>query len=344
MKIAFVIYDLGKGGAERVVSLLSNELVTRMYEVDIVLFNNTVSYNTSANIIKLNIPYKRKPIMKAVNLVVRTVSLFFLFRRKKYDKIFAFMPEAYVPSILTGFPIVASERNNPKFKRNIFRKFVLSKAAFVIAVSNGVEAVLKSEFSVKRVRTIYSPVQFGENLCSRAKIPIQGRYILAVGRLSQQKNFSLLIKAYSVSNAAKHVSLVIVGEGSERPYLEKLICDLGLGDKVVLLGQIHDVEPLYHHCEFLALSSLFEGVPNVLLEAFSCSKTAVATDCPYGPSEILSDGVNGLLVKNNDVIELSEALNKLQGDSDLRRRLEANAKHSVKRFKLSCIVDEWLSV
>jgi glycosyltransferase involved in cell wall biosynthesis len=151
----------------------------------------------------------------------------------------------------------------------------------------------------------------------------------AVGRLSAEKGFDTLILA--ADQLLKHdlnVEVVIVGEGDERSRLEELIAGLNRQDRIRLVGYQSDVRELYQAMDVFALSSLREGLPNVLLEAMALEVPVVATRIA-GVPQVVHDGDNGLLVDPGSIDQMVQALRRLTADQDLRARLAAEARKTI---------------
>jgi glycosyltransferase involved in cell wall biosynthesis len=159
-----------------------------------------------------------------------------------------------------------------------------------------------------------------------------GRLLIgAVGRLSAEKGFDVLLRAVArLVREGLDVELVVLGEGQERSALGSLAAELGLHERVRLAGYVGDPRPLYEAMDVFALSSLREGLPNVLLEALSMEVPAVATRIA-GVPRLLRDGDNGLLVEPGSVEGLAAALGRLLRDAGLRRRLAQAGRATVAR-------------
>jgi glycosyltransferase involved in cell wall biosynthesis len=148
-----------------------------------------------------------------------------------------------------------------------------------------------------------------------------------MGRLSVEKGFDLLIEAFGrVAAHRPDWSLTILGDGPERARLECLAAELHLEYRVSLPGRVADPLPLLADAQAFALPSRYEGFPNALLEAMAAGLPSVAFDCPSGPSDIIADGWNGLLVPAGDVGQLSAALGWLMDNPRERARIGANAR------------------
>jgi glycosyltransferase involved in cell wall biosynthesis len=164
-------------------------------------------------------------------------------------------------------------------------------------------------------------------------LPVERFVIGAVGRLSAEKGFDLLIRAVErLLRGGADVGLLIVGEGDEAPRLRALIAELGLTERVQLLGYRSDVPAIYQALDVFALSSIREGLPNVLLEAMAFAVPVVATRIAGIPG-LIGDDENGLLVPAGDVEALTGALTRLHGDAVLRERLgDAGRRTIEERF------------
>jgi len=175
-----------------------------------------------------------------------------------------------------------------------------------------------------------------ETARQREGIPPTRIVIGAAGRLSPEKGFDLLIRAVAqLVSQGFDLELLIVGEGDERPRLEALVRELGLKQRVRLPGYLSDLRPVYEAMDCFALSSLREGLPNVLLEAMALEVPVVATRIA-GVPRLIADGANGLLVGPGSVDELAAGLGRLLADAGLRLRLGQAARETVEtRFSFA---------
>ncbi len=157
-----------------------------------------------------------------------------------------------------------------------------------------------------------------------------------------QKGFDLLISAVaSLYPKYPEWQLVIVGEGPERPALERQAARLGLANVVHFPGWVSQPYDYYHTAGVFVLSSRFEGFPNALLEAMAAGCAVVATDCPSGPKSIVSHGVNGLLVPSGDPQALALALGRLLADEGERARFGLAARGVLDRFAPGEVLPQW---
>jgi glycosyltransferase involved in cell wall biosynthesis len=177
-----------------------------------------------------------------------------------------------------------------------------------------------------------------------------GFLVGGVGRLSGEKGFDLLIRATrQLLDQGRDVSLAIAGEGEELPRLQKLVQELSLGDRVQLVGYCSDMRPFYEALDVFALSSLREGLPNVLLEAMAMETPVVSTRIA-GVPRLVRDGVTGLLIEPGSISELTRALGQMLESQQLRARcaqagrelIEADFSFAIRMQKLATIYDELL--
>jgi glycosyltransferase involved in cell wall biosynthesis len=164
--------------------------------------------------------------------------------------------------------------------------------------------------------------------------------ILAVGRLNRQKGFDRLIKAFSQLDP-KDWKLTIIGEGSERKNLEKLIKELSLEGYISMPGRTETIEKWYQKSPIFVLSSRVEGFPNVLCEAMAYGCACVSFDCIAGPNEIITDKIDGYLVKNGDIDALSMRINLLINNAEDRRRIGKEAMKISDRLNIDSIMGQW---
>lgn len=211
----------------------------------------------------------------------------------------------------------ASSLANTKsaLKRGAMRR-LYGRADELVAVSAGVAQDLRGlGLADDRIHVIHNPVN-QERLCHLARIgstlqEIEGSpYVIALGRLTEAKDYPCLLRAYACSKLLHSHRLVIVGEGEQRTLLESLVRELGLADRVLLPGELENPFKVLAGAAMLVLSSRWEGYPNVLLEALALGVPVVATDCTHGPREILDSGRYGRLVPAGDTAALSRAMDE----------------------------------
>ena len=347
-KIALVISTLQAGGGERVVATLSQQFA-KHHDVTIIVFDKSrIDYDYSGKLICIDCPDQQGMFSKAGNLLTRASRLRTLYKREQFDYIFGFMESANYPSILASGKTIASLHIDPAFLSRPERwllRLIYPFAHQVAPVSKDIARQLRNGDGLTNVTPIYNPVPVDElkKLADRPR-PHTRKYLLAVGRLTYQKHFDLLIDAYHHSHAKKDCDLIILGEGQLRTQLEAQICNLKLEQQVFLPGRLKDPFHYFKHAEFMALSSLAEGFPMVLIEALTLSCPVLSVDCPTGPREIVKHFKNGLLIEMENRAVLSGAIDKLFYDTKLRKKLADNAPDSVAHLSAECICEQWFRV
>lgn len=194
------------------------------------------------------------------------------------------------------------------------------------------------EWDLKKARVINNPLSFYPEQTAG----LRNKKVLAVGRQSYQKGYDLLLQAWQ-GVIAQHPDwqLEIFGKPDPRQQLPEMAKALHIGNNVSFFEAHRDIESKYLEASVYVMSSRFEGFGMVLIEAMACGVPCVSFDCPHGPSDIISNHVDGLLVKNGDVNALSQALLQLVGDESQRREMGNEARKNVERFLPSKIVAQW---
>ncbi len=192
---------------------------------------------------------------------------------------------------------------------------------------------------MKKVAVVRNPVTlFPDTIDDQLKV--EGR-IIAVGRLHPQKRFDRLIEAFSfIANKYPNWFVDIYGEGGEKEQVVKKITDLGLSNRIYLKGETNDIYSEYKKSQFFVLSSDYEGFGLVLLEAMACGIPCVSTDCPYGPSDIINDGQDGLLAEISSK-DLSAKIEWMITHESERKDMGIKARQNVEKFKKDVVMKEW---
>jgi glycosyltransferase involved in cell wall biosynthesis len=218
----------------------------------------------------------------------------------------------------------------------------------IVAVSKGVADNLSemTGFPRERITVIYNPIvtpELQEQVQTSLTHPWlesnQPPVVLAAGRLRPQKDFATLIQAFALVRRKQCARLLILGEGPERPALETLIKNLGLEQDARLLGFVANPYPFMRRASLFVLSSKWEGLPGVLIEAMYCGVPLVSTNCPSGPQEILQDGKYGQLVPVGDATALARAI-----EMALTGGVPRPPRESWLPFELKTVVKQYLEV
>lgn len=166
--------------------------------------------------------------------------------------------------------------------------------------------------------------------------------VIAIGRYTQQKGFDLLLDAINLlKERINEWTFELIGDGEQKSLLEEKVKFYGLGKIVKLLPPTSDIQSIYHSASIYVMSSRWEGLPMVLIEAQSCGLPIVSFDCPEGPSLLVHDGKDGYLVPPNDIQALSEKLLDLMNDESKRSRFGHEAFENAKSFSVEAISEKW---
>lgn len=363
MRLTAIISSLQAGGAERVMSMLANSWAEAGDEVCLVTLSGEEArdfYPLAPKIVRERLGLQRashSPASAIVNNVARWRKIRRVLRARRPDVVVAFLTDTNVLAVAAAFglgiPVIVAERISPEDHAvsphwRFARWFAYGQAAMVVMLTKRSAQWLERSIPRAKGVVIGNPVvvNHGQRPDSVAQSVLAScagsEILLAMGRLDRQKGFDLLLRAFaSLGPVGRNWRLVIVGEGRERHSLEALAASLGLSDRVLLPGVTATPHALMEGAGMFVLSSRYEGMPNVLMEAMACGRACISFDCRTGPSEIITDGVDGLLVRGEDVSALSRAMERVMCDADLRARLGRNARAQERRFALPAIVSEW---
>lgn len=357
MKVVFIIPSLSSGGAERIVSHISNKLAENNNDVYILTFEGIKPFYKLHN----NIKYKTAGlVVKRENRLNTIIKIFFnLFKYMKFvakeikdicpDVVIPFLPQADISIFKLilkkrSYKIVCSERNDPQQRNLIMQrilKLIYSNCDLLVCQSKNVSNFYSNIPGDKKV-IIENPLNddiipeyVDESSCPK---------IVSVGRLSKQKNHELLIRSFAniYRVGALNCNLYIYGEGPERNNLENLIRNLGLEGRVILCGREKNVLHKIKDASLFVLSSNYEGFPNALLEAVALGLPVISTDFPTGTAERLIDNSNGIIVPVNDEYKMSIAIKKIMLDETLRKKMRGNTLNIRNELNLDRIVSMWM--
>jgi GalNAc-alpha-(1->4)-GalNAc-alpha-(1->3)-diNAcBac-PP-undecaprenol alpha-1,4-N-acetyl-D-galactosaminyltransferase len=345
--ILFVIYSLGRGGAERVVVRMANYWAGIGRKVGILTFNTQPpQYNLhpDVHLIQADIATPSVNTLAALrNNLKRQWILRGWFKKMAPTAVISFTEEVNVVVSLAAlgrrFRLILSDRIHPDwFEKHPIWRFLKQKSyrlADVLVVQT--HDVKKAYTGLKvPIIVINNPL-----LPSSARVmDYEKRIIIAIGRLDIQKNYTLLIDAFSKIDATGW-TLQIFGEGSQKTALNALIQERKLEKRVLLRGATDNVFGEMTQSSIFVLSSLAEGYPNVLIEAMSVGLAVISTDCPSGPAEIIEHGQNGLIVPNNNATALSDALQTLIDSPTLRQTLGQSAINISEKLDIKSIIKQW---
>ncbi|NER34629.1 MAG: glycosyltransferase family 4 protein [Oscillatoria sp. SIO1A7] len=354
MRLTLVISSLGCGGAERVMSSMANYWVERGREITLLTFSSEspfYSLDSRVNYIPLGIAKKSENVLMAIsNNVRRALVLRDAIAKSKSDVVISFMDKVNVITLLatTGLkkPVVVMEQVDPSqysigWLWEILRFLTYQKAEQVGVVSKqSVEYF--DNLHKDKIFTIPNPAFLQPEDKDLPVLDLQNPCIVAMGRLTFQKGFDILLKAFAkLKDKHTQWKLFILGEGSLRSELEVLSESLSIKHRVSFLGKVKNPYAHLRQANLFVLSSRYEGFPNALCEAMACGLPVVSTDCPTGPKEIIRDGIDGILVANEDVSALSAAMERLMSDEEECQCLANRAVEVTDRFSLEKIMGMW---
>ena len=349
MKLLFVTPGMAYGGAERVITILSNSWSKMGHKVEILIISdkNHCVYNLDSNVTVINIgglPKCSFPHLKLVSLMRNEII--------KYmpDAVISFMNDtcAFTSFALynLNIPLIYSERNDPNnvnqdLKNKIYRIIVENKTDGIVFQT---KAAMNCYSKKLRKKSIVIPNPIDTSCFPKRDSKCLSKIIVNVGRLVNQKNHELLIKSfYEIHKKHPDYSLYIFGEGHLRPYLEKLILNLNLENFVFLKGNSNNIIDEIKNSRLFILTSNFEGIPNALLEAMCLGLPCISTDfSPGSVHEIINNGINGLIVPKNNENSLVLAINRLISDEKLSLSLGNEASKIKKRLNSHEIALRWL--
>lgn len=351
MRVTLVISSLQAGGAERVMSVLANELAERhvVSLVKLSAYEDHYSLDPRIEVMTV-VPQGRSRLVRASIDKLRILGAL---RREivelRPDVVVSFIDFTNVQTLLAtrrlGVAVVVSERVDPRAHRikashRILRRIAYRWADSLVVQTHSVAEWAKSLLPADRVAVLPNPLAF-EPIEATAGDHLD-EVVLGVGRLVEQKGFDVLISAFGAL-ADRHPSwrLRIVGEGPMRASLEQQIDGLGLADRVELPGVKPDVKDEYRTAGVFVLSSRYEGFPNVLLEAMAAGTACIATDCPSGPAEIAGPDESVMLVPVASATALAEAMESLIVDRFARARQGELATDRSRDFSTENVVRRW---
>lgn len=326
--IAFFLRYLGGGGAERVMLNLARGFVQQGIKVDLVLGKVWGDHLQKVP------PEVRVVDLAAEGLLATTLALVNYLRQEQPTALLSALHYANEIALWAkrlarvSTRVVVTEHNTfseaikrtSKIRKRLLPFFVqrfYPWADAIVAVSQGAAKDLahSTGLPLESIQTIYNPVITPE-LLEKAKeaidhpwfAPGEPPVILGVGKLEAQKDFPTLIRAFSEVRQVRPARLMILGWGPDRPQLETLIKELGLQEDVSLFGYVDNPYPYMVKASVFVLSSAWEGLPTVLIEAMAVGTPVVSTNCPSGAAEILGDGKYGLLTPVGDSQALAKAI------------------------------------
>lgn len=359
MRVTLVISSLSSGGAERVLVLLSEGFLKKGYEVSVV-----TSFGTETDFYKLPDEVNRLALKIAgysptlIHGLLNNFNRSFILRQAikstQPDVVISFMDTTNVLTLVslinTRYPVIATEHTDPVYNScgivwENLRRITYPYAARVVSVSQGVDNYFDWLPKTKRA-VLYNPLKLINDEQVTTSLPkgvdSSKKWIIAMGRLTYQKGFDILLSAFKkIADKHRDWQLLILGQGKLLLELEELKESLDFSGQVVFTGAISNPFPILRRSKLFIMASRYEGFPMAHGEALACGLPVICTDCPSGPREMVRDGVDGILVPNEDVSALAGAMDRLMSNEEERKRLAARAPEVSERFSLEKIVGMW---
>jgi glycosyltransferase involved in cell wall biosynthesis len=355
INLAVLLPNLDGGGAQKATARLANALVGQKTRVTILVSKGGGVVERMLDPRIRVVDFKSSRVLFSVPGIIRFLN------QNQPDILLSIQTNANLAAVFANLltskrtKLIVSERSSFSTRvegRNGFKARMMyilvpifyQKADLITAVSQGVAEDLKRFIKRKEIRTLYNPV-LDDNLIKLAKKDINEPWlqkkskpvILAVGRLGKEKDYIILIKAIKIVREVLDTRLIILGEGKERAELENLVANLGLSEAVKMPGFVKNPYAYMSKADVFVLSSVREGLPNVLIEALACRVPVVSTDCPYGPHEILDGGRYGGLVPVGEPRVLADAIlailqNRPDTDAAYRRALDFSVEECANEY------------
>lgn len=356
MKICFFVADITfKGGIERVLSNLTEGLLAIQPDLDLTIVSQYRTFDTPNYPFnpKVKIDYlteqKYADAPGSLKRIVRHMRNIKNIRRYFKNKDFDVISIQSFPNVflfkaagLDSSKVIAVEHVYWQYysKPLLFIRKQVYKHIPLISVLTDRDYLYFNQWHPDVVR-IPNPI----DVSNPFKSELKSKDVIAVGRLEDEKNFSALIDAFTnVAQKNTDWRLHIYGEGTLKEALQSQIVTHSMEPNIILEGTSDNIDEEMRKCSFLVMSSKLEGFGMVLVEAMRNGLPCVSFDCPAGPSNIITDGVDGLLVENQNKEKLAAAIQLMISNPDKRIEMGANALEKVKAFDSKYIASQWLDV
>jgi len=367
-KIFFLLPTLSIGGGERVASELSLNL-PNLIEKTIILFKNEVSYPYGGSLVCLNIPLSNPVISRIYYFFVILWRFKKIIKKEKPDYVISFGEPSNIVNVLSHKKAILRIDNFmsafPSSIYKLFIKILYNKAFKIVCVSEIAAKDLIDNFGIKKekIEVIYNPLNIKE-IQNLSSVPLEKEYeeifknpaVINMGRLTKQKSQWYLIRAFKeVKKIVPSAQLVILGTGELEHKLKKITKDLGLEKDVHFLGWQKNPFKFLAKSRVFVLSSLWEGLPYVVLEAMACGLPVISVDCKSGPREILAPktdisheaesieyGEFGILTPFFDGEKfLTQAMVKMLTDEKLTIELTRKSRQRADYFDIKNVIKKW---
>ena len=320
-KIIFFMPSFEGGGVEKNVMMVANNFALRNIEVSLITASNNIKNKFDKKIRLISPKYNFwDNCSRLIKYLLCIWLLFIEAYKNKNFYVFCFQGNILCTIFckLLNIKIIIRPNSSPAgWSGNNLKKFLFSKtlrlANKIIVNSLEFKKELKAKFNLES-QCIYNPLNKKEILkLSKKNIEIKffnrnSINIISLGRLVEQKDHMTLLKAINFLKKKINIRLLIIGDGDQKKNLIKYIENNGMNNIVKIKNRVNNPFPYILKSKIMILSSRFEGLPNVLLEAIALKKFVISSNCPTGPKEILDNGKGGMLFKVGNHIELSKKI------------------------------------
>lgn len=350
-KYMFYIDSMVKGGANRVMANLTDYFCNIGKEVVLIndcrLEETQYEYSVNGGVKRLILGNECK--FRIFSNVKRILLLRRIIKTENPDVVVSFMGPPNIRMLIAALGLnckkVVSVRNDPKIEygSNRIARFIKCN---IFKLADGCVFQTKEAMEYfpkavqKKSRIIFNPVNKRFFNTQRTNEP---KNIVTVGRFYEQKNHSLLIRSFArIAESIPDDNLIIYGDGIKREEMERMIAHLGLSDRIFLPGIVENVEEKLAEAKLFVLSSDYEGMPNVLMEAMAMGLPVISTDCPCGgPRALIEDEAQGILVPIKDEIALSNQMMRLVKNEDIRKEMSAATRQRAEAFESDVVFQAW---
>ncbi len=349
MKITLFIGSLYGGGAERVTCNLANYLVKKGHQVEILTMSETKeSYELDNKVKVKTLLTLNERKTKIWNTLIRLPKFWSYLRHNKNDVYIVMLPKTIIMLLvfkwMTKAKVIASERSNPaaypKVITKLLRKYAPKADGFVFQTEEASEWYRDTleKNKIKIIPNAINPAFVRPRYAGPKRKVIAG-----AGRLHEQKNFALLIKAFAIiAPDFTDYNLIIYGIGDKKKELDNLVADYNLQNRVFFPGNIQNIAEEMEKNSIFVLSSNYEGMPNALMEAMALGLPCISTDCPVGgPRFLINNDVNGILVPVGDAKSLANAMKELLENPGKATLLGNNAFEIARQLTADKVYGQW---
>lgn len=353
-RVTIYLPNLHGGGAERIMVSVANGLAALGHRVDLVLASAVGTYLAEVDDAVRVVDLGQRRVVTSLPALVRYL------RTESPDAVLSAINHSNITALLARklagarCRVVVSERNAPSRSLSggrtaaimrVLTQRLYPSADAIVCVSRGVQREMEELLGLPsdKLSTIYNPLDVdriagsmaeptGHEWLDRKTMPV----VVAVGRLTAQKDYPTLLRAFAALRRCRPARLIVVGEGDDRTRLEALATELSVGAEVAFVGFQRNPFAWMAASDLYVLSSAWEGLPGALLQAMACGARIVSTDCRTGPDEILEDGRWGRLVPVGDYLAMATAMNAALDDAsppDVRKRADAfRPEHAISAY------------